>query len=134
MRVVLDTNVVVSGLLRPDGVPGLVVDYLFSGAFRALYDDRILGEYREVLARPRLDIAREDAAEVLAYLEANGVAVRARPLSLALPDPDDLPFIEVAVAGNAAAVVTGNLAHFPAEVLPVPVWSPRVFLGVLEGE
>jgi len=134
MRIVLDTNVLVSGLLRPDGVPGQVVDYLYARAFLVLYDARILGEYREVLARPRLDIAQEDAAAVCAFIEAHGVPVQALPLSIALPDRDDLPFVEVAVAGVADAIVTGNAAHFPGELLPVRVQSPRAFLSVLEGE
>jgi len=74
MRVVLDTNVFVSGLLRPDGVPGQIVDYLLSGAFVVLYDDRTLGEYREVLARPRLGIPQEDAMAVRLHRSARDFA------------------------------------------------------------
>jgi hypothetical protein len=51
-----------------------------------------------------------------------------------VPDPDDLPFVEVAVAGGAGAIVTGNASHLPGELLPVSVRSPRAFLGALEGE
>ena len=52
MRVVVDTNVIVSGILNPHGPPGRVVDALLSGNNSALHDDRILSEYREVLLRP----------------------------------------------------------------------------------
>ena len=129
MRVVLDTNVLVSGLLRPAGVPGQLVDYLYSRAFLVLYDARVLGEYREVLARPHLGIPQDAAAAACAFVEAHGVAVQPRALSIALPDEDDLPFVEVAVAGFADAIVTGNAAHFPGELLTVRVWSPRAFLS-----
>jgi uncharacterized protein len=52
MRVVIDTNVIVSGILNPHGSPGRIVNVLLSEASTALYDDRILSEYREVLLRP----------------------------------------------------------------------------------
>ncbi len=56
MRIVVDTNVLVSGLLNADGPPGMVVNRVLSRAVIALYDSRMLAEYREVLARPRLRI------------------------------------------------------------------------------
>lgn len=121
-------------LPAPGRRPGRIVDYLFARVFEVLYDGRILGEYREVLARPRLGIPHDDAAAVCSFIEAHGRPVQARPFPVPLPDPDDLPFVEVAVAGGADALVTGNAAHFPAELLPVRVRSPRAFLSVLEGE
>jgi uncharacterized protein len=54
MRVVVDTNVLVSGVLNR-GPPGRIVDAIVAETFTVLYDDRILGEYRDVLARPVLD-------------------------------------------------------------------------------
>jgi predicted nucleic acid-binding protein len=42
------------------------------------------------------------------------VAVLAEPLSVSLPDPDDLPFLEVAAA-TQAPLISGNLRHFPPE-------------------
>ncbi len=112
MRVVLDTNVLVSGLLNPHGSPGRVLDLAVAGALVLLYDDRILAEYREVLSRARFGFSAVDVSTLLAVFEWSGEAVVAGPLEVELPDPDDLPFLEVAAAGEADALVTGNPRHF----------------------
>lgn len=112
MRVVLDTNVLISGLLSPHGPPGRILDSLLAGAITILFDDRILDEYREVLARPVFDFEPANREALIAYLESSGLPVAAPPLPVVLPDPDDLPFLEVAVAERADALVTGNVKHF----------------------
>lgn len=112
MRIVLDTNVLVSGLLNPHGAPGRIVDLLTSGDLVLLHDDRIIDEYAQVLARPRFRFGRADVSALLGFIEWSGEAVVARPLDVVLPDPDDLPFLEVAVAGEADALVSGNTRHF----------------------
>ncbi len=131
MRIVSDTNVLVSGLLNPDGAPGRVVDLILGGHHRVLYDDRILAEYLDVLARPRLKISDDLAKAVVGYLHLSGERVIAMPLPEdALPDPDDLPFLEVAISGEADALVTGNARHFPAQKRRgVKVESPAAFLA-----
>ena len=132
MRVVLDTNVVVSAFLTPSGVPAEVLRRALGGEPVALYDDGILAEYREVLERPKFRLNTEDVTEVLELLTAKGERVAAAPLVVAnLPDPDDLPFIEVAVTGQADALVTGNPRHFP-DTGGVELLSPRQLLELLE--
>ncbi|HEU0302138.1 MAG TPA: putative toxin-antitoxin system toxin component, PIN family [Longimicrobium sp.] len=130
MKIVLDTNVLVSGLLSPAGPPGRILDLAISLHVTVVFDDRILAEYREVLARPRLRIAPAEAAAVLDLIEKEGLLVSAPPLGLELPDPDDLPFVEVAEAGAAAALVTGNARHFAPlrGTFSVPILTPAAFL------
>lgn len=134
MRVVLDTNVLVSGLLNPHGSPGRIVDALLASQVRPLFDDRILREYREVLSRPKFGFDIEDVEYFLDYLETEGEPVVAIPLDLSLPDPDDIPFLEVASAGRADALVTGNEAHFrPSRGShKVKVITPPEFLAELK--
>lgn len=112
MRIVLDTNVLVSGILSPTGPPGRIVDLLASGHVQVAHDDRILAEYREVLARPRLRIEPAEAASILELIVHEGLYIPAPPLAVELPDPDDLAFLEVASASNADALVTGNARHY----------------------
>ena len=114
MRIVLDTNVLVSGLLSPDWPPGRVVDLLLRGGIVLCFDDRVLAEYRRVLARPKFGFDPAHVREILDYLQAEGEATSAAPLNIELPDPDDRAFLEVAVAAGAEFLITGNLKHFPA--------------------
>ena len=111
IRVVIDTNVLVSALLSAHGAPGTIIQQVLAGRVTAVFDDRMLSEYREVLARPRLGIPAEDARLILDALEADGLAVSPQPLSIRLPDPDDLAFLEVAAWAHAP-LVTGNGRHF----------------------
>jgi putative PIN family toxin of toxin-antitoxin system len=123
---VLDTNVVVSGLLSPLGPPGRLVDALLGRRLRLAFDDRIEIEYREVLARPRLGIQKIRREAFLAILQFQ-VHVAARPWPHGMPpDEDDVVFLEVALQTSERTVVTGNLRHFPPRCRgPVAVLSPR---------
>lgn len=112
MRIVLDTNVLVSGLLNPDGNPGRVLDLFLAGEVILLVDDRILAEYRAVLPRPKFGFDAADISDLLEHIESESVLVTAPPLVVALPDKEDLPFLEVGVAGQAEFLVTGNVRHF----------------------
>ena len=125
MRIVLDTNVLVSGLLSPFGPPGEIVRMASVGALTLCTDARILGEYGAVLRRPRFGFAEGDLATALDALRGQSYLVSAVPLPRALPDSGDEPFLEVALAGGASCLVTGNHIHFPVErCLGMPVLSP----------
>ncbi|TVS09005.1 MAG: putative toxin-antitoxin system toxin component, PIN family [Gammaproteobacteria bacterium] len=112
MRVVLDTNVIVSALLTPHGPPARILDWTLAGELTVLLDDRLLDEYRVVLARTKFGFDPRDLRILLAALDALAERVVALPLSVELPDPDDLPFLEVASSGRADALITGNRRHF----------------------
>ena len=129
MIIVLDTNVMVSGLLRPHSRPATILRLVATGALRLAYDERILAEYREVLARPKFPFSSDQIHALLDQIEAEGEVVVAPPLKSALPDPDDTPFLEVAVAARADALITGNIRHYPARARHgVAVLDPATFL------
>ncbi len=128
MLLVLDTNVLVSGLLNPAGAPGRIVDLLLAGCLRLAYDDRMLAKYRGVLLRPRFGFPPQAVEHLIDYITYTGEAVLAPPLDVDAPAPTtDLPFAEVALAAAACCVVTGNKAHFGFLQAP-PVLSPAEFL------
>ncbi|MEA5075491.1 MAG: putative toxin-antitoxin system toxin component, PIN family [Coriobacteriia bacterium] len=134
MRIVLDTNVLVSGLLTPYGPPGEIVRMASSGAITLCLDARILAEYAEVLSRPKFGFDADAVAALLDQLEYTGWTTAAEPLPLRLPDPDDEPFLEVALSGAADALVTGNIADFPAERCgDVVVLTPAGFIERYRG-
>jgi putative PIN family toxin of toxin-antitoxin system len=126
MRIVIDTNVLVSGTLNSHGSPGRVVDAILTERVTVLYDDRIVDEYRDVLRRPAFGFNRADVDTLVEFIEITGESVESKPLHVVLPDPDDLPFLEVAAAGSADGLVTGNVKHFKPQRgrHDVPIWTP----------
>ena len=131
MNVVLDTNVIVSAVLTERGPCARIVDMLGAGAFRLCADDRLLGEYDAVLRRPELRIAPADVEIVMDLIRHVALPIAAAPLPAGLPDPDDLPFLEVAAAAEAV-LVTGNIRHFPKKASKgVTVASPKECLELL---
>lgn len=129
MKVVLDTNVVVSGFLNPYGAPGAIVGLAASGELTLCYDARILAEYREVLLRPKFGLDAHAVEDFLTQVEAEGEPAAATPLPHRLPDRSDEPFLEVALSARAECLVTGNREHFPARLcLGMKVVSPAEFV------
>jgi len=128
MKIVLDTNVLVAGLLSPFGPCGDILRMVSSGTLTLCIDARVLSEYREVLERPKFSFDHAKVEAILDYIEHHGWVVASAPLSLPLRDPDDEPFLEIAVSGGGGCLVTGNAAHFPKEVFHgVQVLSPADF-------
>ena len=115
MKIVLDTNVIVSGLLNPHGKPGTILQMVVSRAVTICYDARIITEYRDVLLRPKFPIDEAEVDAILEQIEAAGHLVVTSPLPQNLPDPDDEPFLEVAMSGEAECLVTGNVKHYPED-------------------
>jgi len=129
MNIVLDTNVLVSGLLTPFGPSGKIVHLVSSGALVVQYDARILLEYRDVLFRPKFQFDQQSIDIVLDYIRQSGQAICAQQLHHRLPDPDDEPFLEIAVSGGATGLITGNQKHFPKHLRQdVTVFSPAEFI------
>lgn len=129
MRIVLDTNVLVSGLLAPFGKCGEIVRMLTLDKIELCVDARILLEYDDVLHRPKFDIDPHSVDVVMEYIQNTSDFHATSPLDRPLPDEDDNPFLEVALSSAAECLVTGNLKHFPMRCRAgVRVLSPKQFL------
>ena len=113
---VIDTNVVVSGLLNPHGPSARVLDAIVNGRVKLVYGVRILAEYRDVLQRPRLKLAPDKITVFLNGLQSQMI-VTPSPLAAAGPDVDDIVFVEAALVTGDKTIVTGNLADYPPEIL-----------------
>lgn len=112
MRVVIDTNVLVSGVINPHGSPGRIMDAVLAERIAVLHDDRIMNEYRAVLLRPAFGFHHGDVDALLDFIELAGENTIAERLAVVLPDPTDLPFLEVATTGHADALITGKVKHY----------------------
>lgn len=125
MRVVLDTNVVVSGTLSPMGPPGQMLDLVLADELVLVVAPRVLGEYREVLIRARFGFDPLQVQRLVDTLEDIGQSVSALPWPSPLTDQSDEIFLATAKAGHAV-LVTGNTVDFPAwKRHGVVVYTPR---------
>ena len=125
MTIVLDTNVLVSALLKPKSHPAYVLNAILNEKVTLLFDNRILEEYKRVLLRPRFGFSVEIVEPLLDYLESEGRFVVANYSGRQFEDDEDKKFYEVAVTGKADYLVTGNIRHFPIEPLLI---TPRDFV------
>src|SRR5258705_13191594 len=112
IRVVIDTNVLVSALLHPEGPPAAVWMLALSGRVQPCVSEAVLAEYEDVIRRPHF---RRDAGVIEGTLQAiRKVARHVKPATHAdaCSDPDHDIFIECAEAARADYLVTGNQLHF----------------------
>ena len=129
MNIVLDTNILVAGLLSPFGACGEIVLMVSSGELTLSFNARILAEYDEILRRPKFNFENEKVKVLLDYIVHTRQTVASSPLVNSLPDPDDETFLATAMASQAACLITGNQSHFPAELCHgTVIYSPREFL------
>jgi len=112
MRVVVDVNILVRALIKPDGTVGPILQRLRDGAFTLLYSESILEELLDVLSRPRIrakyQLEDDDIETVLLLVLLRGEPVTPSRRVTACRDPLDNKFLEVAVAGEADVVVSGD--------------------------
>lgn len=128
---VIDTNVLVSAMLKWNSVPGNIMELIFEGPIIPVYNPDILKEYREVLSRPKFHLTKEIVDDVLENLETRGISIEAETIDVILPDPKDRVFYEVVLEerkSEEAYLVTGNIKHFPVETFIV---TPRKMLDII---
>lgn len=114
MRYVIDTNVVVSGLLRPSSKPGRILDLMLEGDLPFVSSTELIEEYREVLLRPKFGFEATLVDALVDELESLSIAVVPQPQAeVRSQDPDDQFVTDLAQAAGAA-IVTGNARHFTA--------------------
>lgn len=133
MRIVVDTNVLVSSQLTPHGPACVVVGLALARVVQPLVDGRMLDEHEEVLRRPEFDFAPADVVAFLDRWKQVAVMVTAGPIPggvKGLPDPDDAAFLEVAFSGKAEVLVTSNLKHYPERCRHgIAVVTPMTFVS-----
>ena len=131
LRAVVDTNVLVSAALRPYGLQRTVLLLALTKPARMYVTQEILAEYRSVLARPSLKIAR-GLRQQLMHLVTNRAQVVRPAYSLEVTiDPEDNKFLECADAARADYLITGNQRHFPRFWKNTKIITSREFVGLV---
>jgi len=131
LRLVVDTNIVVSAALKPDGQQRTVLLLAMTKPARLYVSDAILSEYREVLWRPELRIRKGLRRQLLQLIRNQSLLLIPPRLLRVTKDPDDDKFLECADAARADYLVTGNQRHFPKFWKKTKVITSREFISVV---
>ncbi|MCK9631732.1 MAG: PIN domain-containing protein [Methanoregula sp.] len=123
----------VSGLLSSRGAPAGVLNLVINSSVILVLDTRIFDEYADVLRRKKFAFPEDAVQEILMFIQREGIFVPPLPVACTVPDPGDLPFIEVSLHSQVP-VVTGNTRHFQgsgAEVMTPAEFIERYREGML---
>ena len=134
MRIILDTDVLIAAVVKPRSYSARVLRMVGEGAVELAVDERILREYRRILRHFRFRLSTQEADALVKELGEKAVRVTPTTRARGLPDAGDVPFVEVALAAEADALVTANLRHYPREAVGgVKVTTARDFIRGLAG-
>jgi uncharacterized protein len=131
LRLVIDTNVVVSAAIRPEGLQRTVVLLAMTKPARWYVSEAIAAEYALVLARPELKIRRGLRQQLLQLIKNHAHFVVPSRLAQITSDPADNIFVECADTARADYLVTGNQRHFPKFWKNTKIISSSEFLSVI---
>jgi putative PIN family toxin of toxin-antitoxin system len=115
MKIVLDTDVIVSALMNSNGIPGRILALVLNGKIKILYDNRIIFEYIDVLSRKNFGFSEEIIHDMIDYFRNDGEYINSEHSNIKFIDDTDKKFYEVFKSGEAQYLVTGNIKHFPKE-------------------
>jgi uncharacterized protein len=133
-RVVLDTNVLVSALLKPDSIPELILSLILEGEMFLCLSDPIATEYEEVLQREKFNkLNHKKVKALLTRLKSKAHWVEPKiRLDITKADPEDNKFLECAEEAGADFLITGNIKHFPpGKFKGTIILNPAGFLSVM---
>ncbi|MDQ7827054.1 MAG: putative toxin-antitoxin system toxin component, PIN family [Candidatus Eremiobacteraeota bacterium] len=133
-RVVIDTNVFVSGTLNPDNLPGKILFLMACpGTFEHLISREIFLEYSEVIRRAKFRLSNEKIDAALKVVLDTAIVLSPGHSFVISPDPDDNKFLECAFEGKAHFLVTGNKKHFPFPTFyGTKIVTPEEFIALIK--
>ena len=131
---VIDTNVIVSSMLKGTSIPGIIVSKALDGPIIPLLNDEILKEYREVLSRKKFGLDLTAVNDLIDSLKKRAIYLDRTESEEAFDDPDDVVFYEIVMTARTATeayLVTGNKKHYPVKSFVV---TPREMLDIIGEE
>jgi putative PIN family toxin of toxin-antitoxin system len=131
LRLVIDTNVLVSAALKPDGLQRTTFLLAITKPGRLYVSVPVLEEYAEVLSRPELSIRKGLRLQLLQLLKNHSHLVTPSRHIEVTSDPDDNIFIECADVARADFLITGNRKHFPTFWKNTKIVTPRDFVSLV---
>lgn len=131
LRLVLDTNIIVSAALKPDGLQRTVFLLAISKPARLYVTDAIMAESQELLVRPKTNIRKGLRRQLVQLIRNRAYRVTPKQRLLITSDPDDNIFLECADAARADYLVTGNARYFPNFWKKTKVITSRDFISIV---
>ena len=127
INVVVDTNVIISAALSPNGNPAKILERIADDEeIQLFYANEILSEYERVLSYEKLNIDNKMQTRALDLIKKIGTLIDPAASTIPLPDETDRIFYDAAKASNSI-LITGNIKHFPTEPF---IMTPSEFLEV----
>jgi putative PIN family toxin of toxin-antitoxin system len=112
---VLDTNIIVSALLSPQGLPAKLLNLVLNKKLTMVYDNSIFVKYLEVLNRDKFMLDKELVNLIIDFISKEGEYIIAEFQDVQFIDEGDKIFYEVYEGGDVDYLITGNKKHFPNE-------------------
>ena len=129
---VIDTNVIVSSMLKTNSIPGIIVDLIHKDIIVPLLNADIINEYYEVLSRNKFDIAQCRIDNLLNTIKEKGIFLKREQTLESFIDKEDIVFFEIVMSARQtmdAYLVTGNMKHYPIRSYIV---TPREMIEIIE--
>lgn len=130
---VIDTNVLVSAMLKWDSHPGHIMELVFNNYIVPTLNNEILNEYVAVLSRIKFHFPQSVIDDVINDIISKSIFIDANPIDIDLPDEKGRVFYEIVIEKRSdgdAYLVTGNIRHFPKAPFIV---TPREMLDIILG-
>ena len=129
---VVDTNVIVSSMLKHNSIPGKILDLILAKTIVPLLNDEIINEYYEVLVRNKFDLKVSDVEKLLLSIKNNGIFLTREQTLEQFLDKDDIVFYEIVMSARNtmdAYLITGNIKHYPIKSYVV---TPKEMIDIIE--
>lgn len=124
LTIVIDTNIIVSALLNPNGVSYVFLDRVFAGEYQVVVTPQIMEEYNDVLRRKKFCFSEDIIETVLEWFRNNAIFIEVeeeRYVNHVLDTKDAMFY--AAARCTKARLVTGNIKHYPVEEMITMLWE-----------
>ena len=131
---VIDTNVIVSSMLKTNSIPGRIIDYIRTNTIVPLLSREIIDEYKDVLTRNEFDFDPKSIDRLLEIIQQKGIILQREQVLEDFIDQDDIVFFEIVMSARNtmdAYLITGNMKHYPVRSYVV---TPREMIEIIERE
>lgn len=131
---VIDTNVIVSSMLKHDSIPGEILDLVISKTIVQLLNKEIIEEYEDVLKRNKFGFSNDEVDKLITNLKTNSIFLEREQTLEEFVDEDDIVFYEIVMSARHtmdAFLITGNIKHYPIKNYVV---TPKQMIEIIKSK